>query len=133
VNAQQQQHMAIALAALGACLKAGTEQGVEPGTAIGGGLAQQANQTRQVLAEKESEIDREIARLRAANEALQEVVDALWSKLSSVTAPPRPSDQSTNTAVPACASTVGNLIQNEAYKVYGFADNLRYLTESLAT
>lgn len=94
-----------------------------------GGLAQ-LRQTEPGAAE--SEIEREMNRLRRAHESVRFAAEVLWKRAGLVVFAPPPAESECNTAIESCKSQLGNDIQQQALHADSTANSLRYLIDSLA-
>jgi hypothetical protein len=126
-----QLHEQKALASIAHELLRITEDGSEKGSVIGSGDACMTKSRVQELA-PESEIEREMNRLRRAHESVRFAAEVLWKRTGIVVYPPAPAEAGCSTAIESCRSQLGNDIQQQALHVDSTAGSLRYLADSLA-
>jgi hypothetical protein len=78
------------------------------------------------------EIEREMNRLRSANQSVRMAAEELWKRTGMVIRPPSPTEAGLAVAIENCYSALGNDIQQAAITAEEAASSLRYLAESLA-
>ena len=99
------------------------------GQIVGGTTAGSARDPEPSL---ESEIEREMNRLRRAHESMRLAAEALWKRTGVIAFPPAPPGAVDGKSIESCGSQLGNDIQQQALNAESTACSLRYLADSLA-
>lgn len=125
-----QPHEQKALASIAHELLRITEGGGSKDQILGGSVG--LVQSRAPEPAPESEIEREMNRLRRAHESVRFAAELLWKRTGIVAYPPAPTEAGCSTAIESCRSQLGNDIQAQALHADSTAGSLRYLADSLA-